>query len=80
MTTNYIIPSTPCTNDAAGWRALAMSADTMTAEALADICQWNDRNGEWSYANMRDDEHLTDSEIHDICRDQITAWADELAA
>lgn len=82
MPINDRIYSTPFTNDAAGWRALAGAADTMTAKALADICQWHDPNGDWCFSTMIAiaEDGLTVGEVHTLCRDQIAVWAAELVA
>ena len=78
MSTNHMIYGTIFPNTAAGWRELARAAGIMPAEVLADICQWNDPNGEWCYGTM-EDEGLTVPEIRDICREQIAAWSADLA-
>ena len=73
-----LITTTTFTNDGDGWRDLSQRTYMFPARQLAAICQWNDPNGDWSYADMRD-EGLTVPEIRDICREQIAAWAADLA-
>ena len=76
----YTIAGTHYTNNAYGWHELARNSHTMSAYDLANICLWNDPNGDWSYADMidPDGEGMTIGEAHETCRDQILAWAEEL--
>ena len=74
---NTHIANTKYADDAHGWHQLAQNSHAMSAQALANICRWNDRNGEWDYDSMLSSEGMTIKEAHTECRDQIIAWAEE---